>query len=86
MQKQESRDRGLSPLYSGQIRFKALEVLLREKGYADVVREAQEIVELVSKSLLRHNCIEPAGIHDVSPQLEEIRAKFAIEYVQGAIG
>lgn len=34
-------------------RRKALEVLLQESAFADVVREAQELVELVLKGMLR---------------------------------
>ena len=54
-------------------RLMALKVLLDEKNYADVVRESQEIVELVSKSLLRHFGIEPARVHDVSSQLADLQ-------------
>jgi hypothetical protein len=34
-------------------RLKALELLYKERGYGDVVREAQEIVELCGKGILR---------------------------------
>ena len=57
------------------IRLKALKVLLDEGGYADVVREAQEIVELVSKSLIRTLGAEPARVHDVSAQLTELTSR-----------
>jgi len=57
------------------IRLEALQVLLDRGGYADVVREAQEIVELVSKALVRHVGAEPARVHDVSVQLAEIRSR-----------
>ncbi|HSN53469.1 MAG TPA: HEPN domain-containing protein, partial [Candidatus Sulfomarinibacteraceae bacterium] len=38
-------------------------------GWADVVREAQEVVELALKGLLRAHGIEPPRIHDVSEVL-----------------
>lgn len=48
------------------IRLEALNVLFERGGYADVVRESQEIVELVCKALIRHLGAEPARVHDVS--------------------
>lgn len=62
------------------IRLEALKVLLDRGGYADVVREAQEIVELVSKALVRHVGAEPARVHDVSVQLAEIRSRIAEQH------
>ena len=59
------------------IRLAALQVLFDKGGYADVVREAQEIVELVSKALIRHVGAEPARVHDVSAQLAEVRSRIA---------
>ena len=53
------------------IRLKAIETLLKEKAYADVVRECQEAVELALKGLLRSWNIEVPRIHDVSEILEE---------------
>jgi len=40
-------------------RMKILEVLLREEAYSDVVREAQEIVELALRGMLRRIGVEP---------------------------
>jgi hypothetical protein len=40
-------------------RMKILEVLLREEAYSDVVREAQEIVELALTGMLRRIGVEP---------------------------
>jgi len=62
------------------IRLAALKVLFEKKGYADVVREAQEIVELISKALLRHLGAEPARVHEVSAQLTEMRPKLEKKY------
>ncbi|HEX7705177.1 MAG TPA: HEPN domain-containing protein [Thermoanaerobaculia bacterium] len=52
-----------------EIRLKALEVLYREKSWADVVRESQEIVELALKGLLRSCGVTPPRVHDVSELL-----------------
>ena len=54
-------------------RLKALEVLLQEQSWADVVREAQELVEITLKALLRACRIEVPRIHDVSPVLLQNR-------------
>jgi HEPN domain-containing protein len=61
------------------IRLEALQVLFDKGGYADVVREAQEIVELISKALIRHLGAEPARVHDVSLQLAEVRSRLQPE-------
>ncbi len=52
-------------------RLKAVEALLKEESWSDVVRESQEVVELALKSLLRACSIEVPRIHDVSPILEQ---------------
>ena len=52
-------------------RLKAIEVLLAESSWADVVRESQEVVEICLKALLRHARIEVPRLHDVSPVLED---------------
>lgn len=58
-----------------EIRLLALDVLYREKSWADVVRESQEIVELTLKGLLRSCGVTPPRIHDVSDLLVEEREK-----------
>ena len=57
-------------------RLKAVDTLLAERMWADVVRECQEIVELALKGLLRHHDIEVPRVHDVSEVLEENGARF----------
>ena len=57
-------------------RLKILDVLLNEEDYSDVVREAQEIVELCLKGMLRYVGIEPPKYHDVSPLVIEYQKKF----------
>ncbi len=54
-------------------RVRILQVLLDEEAFSDVVREAQEIVELCLKGVLRQIGVEPPHWHDVSPMLMEYR-------------
>ncbi|MEW5818355.1 MAG: HEPN domain-containing protein, partial [Spirochaetota bacterium] len=44
-------------------RRKALQVLLEEKSFSDVVRESQELCELLLKGVLRTIGIEPPKFH-----------------------
>ena len=57
-------------------RLKAVELLFELESWADVVREAQEIVEMCLKALLRANRIEVPRIHDVSNVIDENRGRF----------
>lgn len=52
-------------------RLKALETLMAEESWPDVVREAQELVEITLKALLRGCGVEVPRIHDLSPVLEQ---------------
>ena len=65
------RNPGLSLDYirRARIRVQALDVLFEGESWADVVREAQEIVELALKALLRAHGIDPPRVHDVSDVL-----------------
>ena len=54
-------------------RLKIVPVLLDEEAYSDVVREAQEIVELALKGMLRQVGVEPPRWHDVGSILREHR-------------
>ena len=56
-------------------RLKTLEVLLNEQSWADVVREAQELVEITLMGLLRACRIEVPRLHDLSPVLEQNRER-----------
>ena len=71
------RNRDLASDYVGRaaIRLQALDVLHDQRGWADVVREAQEVVELALKGLLREHGVEPPRIHDVSEVLLAERAR-----------
>lgn len=60
-------------------RLKILTVLLQEEAYSDVVREAQEIVELALKGMLRQIGIEPPKFHDVGQFLIDNKEKFRDE-------
>ena len=53
-------------LRRARVRVRALDVLFEGESWADVVREAQEVVELTLKGLLRSCGIDPPRIHDVS--------------------
>lgn len=65
-----------SYLVKAQKRLKILDVLLNESAYSDVMREAQEIVELALKGMLRQIGIEPPKWHDVSGLVLEFRVRF----------
>lgn len=54
-----------------QKRMKAVAVLMAEEAYADVVRESQEVVELLLKAVLRSFGIPVPFTHDLSEVLNE---------------
>lgn len=54
-------------------RLAALDALYGERAWADVVREAQEVVELALKAILRRCRIDTPRLHDVSDLLAEAR-------------
>lgn len=68
-----------SYLVKAQKRLKALAVLLAEEAYSDVVREAQEIVELAPKGMLRAVGVDPPRWHDVGAVLLEAAHRFSPE-------
>jgi HEPN domain-containing protein len=72
-----TRNRGLASDYvrRGAIRLRALDVLMDAESWADVVREAQEIVELSLKGLLRAYGVTPPRVHDVSDILVAEQAR-----------
>lgn len=67
----KSNDLVKSYLQKANKRMKILELLKNEEAYSDVVREAQEIVELVQKAILRKIGIDPPKWHDVSDIIRE---------------
>lgn len=71
-----SSDLARSYLFKARVRLEAL-ALLRDRGAnSDVVREAQELVELALKGMLRAVGVEPPKIHDVGPLLVEHASLF----------
>lgn len=57
--------------------LKILPILLDDEAYSNVVREAQEIVELALKGMLRQVGMEPPHWHDVGRFVREQRHRFA---------
>ena len=60
-------------------RLDILDLLLSKKAYSDVVREAQEIVELALKGILRLGGIDPPKHHEVGWLLLEHSEKYPEE-------
>ena len=48
-----------------------------EQAWSDVIHEAQEIVELALKAMLRHAGVEPPHWHDVGGLLLDHRLRFS---------
>lgn len=71
-----SKSLALSYLKKSLARFDILTVLLNKEDYSDVIREAQEIVELCLKGMLRNVGIEPPKYHDVGPLFLEFKDRF----------
>lgn len=68
-----------SYLFKCRKRLRVLEVLLAEEAYSDVVREAQELVELALKGILRQIGVEPPKQHDVGGLLVEFKDRLPLE-------
>jgi HEPN domain-containing protein len=62
-------DLGRSYLRSARRRMATLSVLREAGGHNDVVREAQHIVELALKAMLRAVGVDPPHLHDVGQML-----------------
>jgi HEPN domain-containing protein len=59
------------------MRLTILPILLDAEAYSDVVREAQEAVELALKRMLRQAGVEPPHWHDVGGLVRKHAARFA---------
>lgn len=70
-----------SYLAKARVRLKVLAVLQAEAAWSDVIREAQEVVELALKALLREVGVEPPKWHDVGGFLREHRHRLSGELV-----
>lgn len=66
---------GLAEAYlkKARVRLQALNFYTEKEAYSDVVREAQELVELLLKAVLRAVGVEVPKIHDVGRTLEKHR-------------
>src|SRR3989304_222168 len=73
-----------SYLVKARHRLKILTVLMDDGAYSDVVREAQEVVELALKGMLRQIGVEPPKWHDVGQLLDEHRVRLDPE-VRGVV-
>ena len=65
-----------SYLIKAEKRLKILAILLADSAFSDVVREAQEVVELALKGMLRQVGVEPPKWHDVGSHLQEFAERF----------
>lgn len=66
-----ARSLAQSHLRKADVRVAVLQAYLDRDAYSDVVREAQEAVELALKAALRLIGVEPPKVHDVSALLRE---------------
>ncbi len=69
-------DLAKSYMKKAKVRVEMLEFLYERQAYSDVIREAQEVVELVTKAMLRRRGIEPPKYHEVSFLFFHHREKF----------
>lgn len=63
-------------LAKARLRLELLQLLAAREGWSDLVREAQELVELASKAMLRQVGIDPPRLHDVGPVLLAEQQRF----------
>lgn len=64
---------GRDYLRRARVRRGALRFLFEHRAYSDVVREAQEVVELALKGALRVLGVEPPRVHDAAPYLNDVK-------------
>ncbi len=69
-------DLAMSYMRKANARLAVLELLFDRGDYSDVVREAQEAVELATKAMLRKAGIDPPKWHDVSGIILQHRERF----------
>ena len=66
-----SDELGRSYLTKAEVRLGVLEYLMEREAWSDVIRVAQELVELSLKGMLRMVGVDPPKWHDVGPVLLE---------------
>lgn len=71
------RSLAASYLRKAAVRVSVLPAYLAAEDYSDVMREAQEAVELALKAALRLIGVEPPKVHDVGSLLREYADRFA---------
>jgi hypothetical protein len=71
-----SQSLATSYLRKARSRLKTLDVLRADGAFSDVIREAQEIVELAMKGMLRHVGVEPPKWPDVGGLFRDHRGRF----------
>jgi len=78
-------DLAASYLRKAVARVAVLDLLMDREDYSDVVREAQEAVELATKAMLRNAGIDPPKWHDVSGIMLQHPERFPA-FVQKELG
>jgi hypothetical protein len=76
-------DLARSYIWKAETRIDALEALNKRSNFSDVVREAQETVELALKGMLRAIGVEPPKHHDVGGLILEHRNRFEDDVAKG---
>jgi hypothetical protein len=72
-------DLAMSYMIKARNRLDVLDLLMAKEGFSDVIREAQEIVELATKAMLRKVGIDPPKWHDVGEILLDNADRFSPE-------
>jgi len=67
-------------LRKARARRRALQALLEAGSFDDVVREGQEIVELILKGVLRSVGVDPPRRHDIGAALRELQDRLPIDW------
>lgn len=78
-----NRDLARSYIWKAETRIDALEALNARGNFSDVIREAQETVELALKGMLRAVGVEPPKYHDVGGLLLEHQDRFGPDIAKG---
>ena len=71
-----------SYLRRAQVRLQVLTSFLAQKDYPDVIREAQEVVELSQKAILIHMGVDPPKWHEVGDLLLDRLSQFPPRWQQ----